>query len=102
MDEMVVKIMVELLFTLALAIKELKRGRSSEFILADLVTLLSSAQSNLKKVFREKDFDAVLQRLDRLTRYEALTTAAHILEVIHGLVQGMRVVMDGEQTYFGL
>jgi hypothetical protein len=56
----------------------------------------------VKKVFGEKDFEAVLQRLDRLTRYEALTTAAHVLEVIHGLVQGMRVVMDGEQTYFGL
>jgi len=86
MDEMVAKIMVELLSTLALAIKELKRGRSIK---------------SVKKVFREKDFEAVLQRLDRLTRYEALTTAAHVLEVIHGLVQGMGVVMDGEQTYFG-
>ncbi len=47
MDEMVVKIMVELLSTLALAIKELKRGRSSESVLADLVTLLSATQSNL-------------------------------------------------------
>jgi hypothetical protein len=47
MDEMVVKIMVELLSTLALAIKELKRGRSSESSLADLVTLLSATQSNL-------------------------------------------------------
>ena len=50
----------------------------------------------MKNVFGE-DFEAVLQRLDRLTRDEALTTAAHVLEVIHGLVQGMRVVMDGEQ-----
>ena len=55
-----------------------------------------------RKVFGEKDVEAILQRLDRLTRDEALTTAAHVLEVIHGLVQGMRVVMDGEQTYFGL
>ena len=44
MDEMVVKIMVELLSTLALAIKGLKRGRSSESILADFVTLLSATQ----------------------------------------------------------
>jgi len=56
----------------------------------------------VKKVFGEKDFEAVLQRLDRLTRDEALTTAAHVLEVIHGLIQGMKVVMDGGQTYFGL
>jgi hypothetical protein len=32
MDEMVLKIMVELLSTLALATKELKQGRSSELI----------------------------------------------------------------------
>ena len=56
----------------------------------------------MKKVFGEKDFEAVLQRLDRLTRDEALTTAAQTLQVIHGLVQSMRVVMYGEQTYFGL
>jgi hypothetical protein len=50
-----------------------------------------------KKVFGEKDVEAILQRLDRLTRDEALTTAAQTLQVIHGLVQGMRVVTDGEQ-----
>lgn len=33
MDEMVVKIMMEILFTLALATKELKQGRSSESVL---------------------------------------------------------------------
>ena len=37
MDEMVVKIMVELLSTLALATRELKQGRSSEPILADVL-----------------------------------------------------------------
>ena len=42
MDELVVKIMVELLSTLALATKELKQGRSSESFLADIV--YSSAQ----------------------------------------------------------
>jgi ribosomal 50S subunit-associated protein YjgA (DUF615 family) len=52
----------------------------------------------IKKVFGEKDVEAVLQRLDRLTQDEARTTAAQTLKVIHGLVQGMRVIMDGEQT----
>jgi hypothetical protein len=37
MDEMVVKIMAELLSTLALTTKELKQGRSSEFVLADVL-----------------------------------------------------------------
>jgi hypothetical protein len=36
MDEIVVKIMAELLSTLGLATKELKRGRSSESLLADI------------------------------------------------------------------
>jgi hypothetical protein len=37
MDEIVAKIMVELLSTLAMATRELKQGRSSEFILRDLL-----------------------------------------------------------------
>jgi hypothetical protein len=49
----------------------------------------------LKKAFGENDVEAVLQCLDRLTRDEARTTAAEILKVVHGLVKGMRVVMDG-------
>jgi len=40
-DELVVKIMVELLSTLTLATKELKQGRSSESLLGDI--LYSSA-----------------------------------------------------------
>jgi hypothetical protein len=50
-------------------------------------------------VFGEKDVEAVLQRLDRLTHDEARATAAHTLEVVHGLVQGMRVVVDGKQMH---
>jgi hypothetical protein len=42
MDELAVKIMVELLSTLALATKELEEGRSSESVLADM--LYNSAQ----------------------------------------------------------
>ena len=37
MDELVVKIMVEVLSTIALATKELKQGRLSESVLADIV-----------------------------------------------------------------
>jgi len=51
----------------------------------------------VKKVFGEKEIEATLQRLDRLTQDEARTTAAETLKVVHGLVQGMREVMDGEQ-----
>jgi hypothetical protein len=53
----------------------------------------------VKKLLGENDVEAVLQRLDRLTLDEARTTAAQTLEVIYGLIQNMRVVIDGEQTH---
>ena len=39
----------------------------------------------------------VLRKLDQLVQDEAWTTAAEILKVVHGLVQNMNAVMDGEQ-----
>ena len=50
----------------------------------------------VKKLLGERDVEAVLRRLDRLTQDEARTTAAQTLEVVHGLVQNISVVMDGE------
>ena len=57
-------------------------------------------QRNAVKFFKngEKNVEAVLQRLDRLTQDEARTAAAQTLEVVHGLVQNMRAVMDGEKA----
>jgi hypothetical protein len=49
----------------------------------------------MKKLFGEKEVEAVLQRLDRLTLDEARTTAAQTIEVVYGLVQNMRVVVNG-------
>jgi hypothetical protein len=39
--------------------------------------------------------EAVLERLDRLTRDEAQTTATQTLELVYGLVKNIKVVMDG-------
>ena len=50
----------------------------------------------VKKFLNEKDIEAVLDRLDRLTQDEARTTVAHTLAVVHGLMQNMRGFMDGE------
>ena len=55
-----------------------------------------SAVKFAKKVFGEKDVEAVLQRLDRLTQDEARTTAAQALEVVYSLVQNMTKVLIGE------
>ena len=55
----------------------------------------------VKELLGEKDVEAVLQRLDRLTLDEARTTALQTLEVIYGLVRNHRIVMDGESMYSG-
>ena len=54
---------------------------------------------DVKELLGEKDVEAVLQRLDRLTLDEAQATALQTLEVIYSLVRNHRIVMDGEQTY---
>jgi len=58
-----------------------------------------NAVKSVKKGFGEKDVEAILQRLDRLTQDEARTTAAQTLEVVHGLVQNIRMIIDGEQAH---
>ena len=37
-----------------------------------------------------------MRRLERLTQEETHMTEAHILEVVHGLMNNMKVVMEGE------
>ena len=52
----------------------------------------------VKKIREEKEVEAVLHRLDRLTQEEARTAAAQTLGVVYGLVRNMKVVIDGEAT----
>ncbi len=56
----------------------------------------------VKKLLGENEVEAVLQRLDRLTQDEARTAVAQTLDVVHGLVQNMKVVMDGTQNQVDL
>jgi len=50
----------------------------------------------MKNFFGDKDIEAVLQRLDRLTQEEARTTAAETLLVVYELAQNMQRFMSGE------
>lgn len=54
-----------------------------------------NAAKFVKKLIGEKDVEAVLQRLDRLTPDEARTTLAQTLEVLYCLVKNISVV-DGD------
>jgi hypothetical protein len=50
------------------------------------------------KLRGEKDIEATMQRLDRLTLDEGRATAAQTLEVVYGLVQQKRAILDGEHS----
>ena len=56
------------------------------------------AEKFAKKLLGESEIEAALQRLDRLTLDEARMTITQTLQVIHGLVKNMKVVMDGMQV----
>jgi hypothetical protein len=103
MTDIIVKIMVELLSVLALATKQIKRGRfsmcsiKSHFQRSQLV-----AGAFVKKLLGDGEIGAVLRRLDRLTQDEVRTTGAQTLNVVHGLVSNMIVVMESRQSFLGL
>jgi hypothetical protein len=56
----------------------------------------------VKKLQREKEVEAVVYRLDRLSLDEARATAAQTLEVVYDLVRHRKVVMGGEKFLLSL
>ena len=50
-----------------------------------------------KKLLGDSEVEAILQKLDRLTRDEAQMTVTQTLGVVHGLVGVMKLVMEGAQ-----
>src|SRR5712672_54498 len=100
MTDMIVMIMTKILKVLALATKQIKHGRFCKFLPR---ILRASTQYGIvkfaKKLLGESEVEAVLQRLDLLTQEEARMTVAQTLGVVHGLVNNMRVVMEGAQPF---
>jgi len=52
----------------------------------------------VKKLFGRTDLEDALKRLDKLTHEEARMATVQTLELVHGLVKNVGVVMDGGQT----
>lgn len=100
MTDILVKIMVELLSVLAMATKQIKQGRFSTCTkVSRKVSRHSSPVGKFaKKLLGESEVEAVLQRLDRLTQDEARITVAQTLSVVYGLVNNMKIVMEGTQS----
>jgi hypothetical protein len=89
--EVLVKILSEILSVLALATKQVKRGRLSEPCpRCDGGLTQRSTGKFVRKVLGENEIEAALQRLDRLTMDEGRATGAQTLEFACGLLQ------DGE------
>ena len=52
-----------------------------------------------KKMLGENEIEDVLHRLDRLTIDEARMTGTETLQIVHGLVSNMKLMMDGMQAF---
>jgi hypothetical protein len=95
--------LVEVLSVLALATKQIKQGRFSEWVITYTLSIAQCAVEKFaKKLLGESEVEAVLQKLDRLTQDEARMTVAQTLGVVHGLVGNVKVVMDGTQRLHDL
>ena len=55
------------------------------------------AEQFAKKLLGDSEVETILKRLDRLTQEEARMTVAHTFAIVHGLLDNMKVVMDGER-----
>jgi hypothetical protein len=55
------------------------------------------AEKFAMKLLGESEIEGVLRRLDRLTQEEGRITMAQTLEVVYGLVNNVRVVINGMQ-----
>jgi hypothetical protein len=51
------------------------------------------------KLRGEDEIEATVKRLDRLTLDEGRATAAQTLEVVYGLVQHRRAIMNSEYSF---
>ena len=96
MTEVIIKVMIELLSVLTLGTKQLKQGRFSECAVTYTLPVTQCAiEKFAKKLLGESEIEAVLQRLDRLTRDETRIAVTQTLGVVHGLVGSVKVVMEG-------
>ena len=95
-SDIAIKIMVEVLSVIALATKQIKQGRFSMWSVY-YVSLVAepNAEKFAKKLLGESEIEDVLQKLDRLTNEEARMTVAQTLQVVYGLVNNLKAVMDG-------
>ena len=87
MEEVIVRVMVEVLSILAIATKEINQSSASALIRDDEPSLLahSSLEALLKKLVGRADIEYALQRLDKLIQDEARMATAQGLRTAQGI-----------------
>ena len=102
MTDVIVKIMIEVLSILSIATKEIKQGRSSEWIfLCILFNLdLLSLEKFVRKLLGQNDIEDALKRLDTLTMEEARMAVAETLNITHKVDDKVAVLIDGRKDTF--
>jgi len=92
--------MVEVLSVLSLATTQIKQGRLSKSFCIISIHLVRDVglEKFAKKLLGESEIEDVLHRLDRLTLDEARMTGTETLQVVHGLVTNIKLVMGGTQA----
>ena len=88
--------MAQLLSVLALATKQIAQKRFSKLAITFTSSVAQcTAEKFARKLLGETEIEAVLQRLDRLTQEEARITVVQTLGVVHGLVDNVKIIMEG-------
>jgi hypothetical protein len=95
MENMIVKIMIQLLSVFALATKQITQGRISKCAVSYWPGLNYATEKFGKKLIGETEIEEVLQKLDRLTLDEARIGIAQTLGLVHGLVGNVKLIMEG-------
>jgi hypothetical protein len=96
MTDIIIEILVEVLTILAIATKEVKRGRFSELMSHTPIILDSRClEKYLKKLTGNTDIEDSLERLDKLTQEEARMASAELLKMTYSIDDRVKGV-DGK------
>ena len=83
LKDVIVKIMVEVLSILGIVTKEIGQGKLSTFFRVYISAIIDvRAEKFFKKLAGMNDVEDALQRLDKLTREEALMAVAEGLQLV--------------------
>ena len=94
MVDIVIRIMVEVLSILAIAMKEIRHGPLSEQFLYKYDTTEHCSEKYVKKLVGRTDIEDALQRLDKLTRDEARMAIVQVLKATHAVDYRTKEVVD--------